>query len=303
MSITAILLLVISAGLHAGWNVLGKRTRSRAATYLVASAVGTIILSPFPLSSPEIVDGFTGRVWIYVAGTGVFMALYYASLAAGYRSGDMSLVYPVARATPAILVALISVLLGRGQNIAGLAILGMFCIVVGAYVLPMTHRRDFSIRNYLTTAYLMALLAAIGTAGYSTLDDSALSVLRASAGTNVASWRVAGVYAFFESLSAVVWLLLLLLCSKRERSGFVTELAGANLRTGVFMGVGIHITYTIVLVSMAFVSDVSYVVAFRQLSIPLGVVLGVVLLREKLYAPKLVGALLMFGGVVIVALG
>ena len=54
---------------------------------------------------------------------------------------------------------------------------------------------------------------------------------------------------------------------------------------------------------MGHVTNVSYVVAFRQLSIPLGAVLGVLVLGEPGYRPKLAGVALMFGGLILVALG
>jgi uncharacterized membrane protein len=303
LSTTAIILLVVSAVIHAGWNILGKRTRSTPATYLVASVMGAVILAPFPILSGEIVAGFTVRVWLLVFSAGAFMTVYYVSLAMGYRRGDMSLVYPVARATPAILVVLVSVVAGRGNQITLVALAGIGCILLGAYLLPMIHLRDFKVSNYLTPAYVMALCAAIATTGYSTIDDAALSLLRDYSGSEFASWRIAGVYAFFEAVSTVVWLLLYMIITKRNRTELRRELQRGNLRTGILIGLSIHITYTIVLVSMAFVRDVSYVVAFRQLSIPMGVALSAILLREKLYVPKVIGASLMFIGVVIVGLG
>ena len=54
---------------------------------------------------------------------------------------------------------------------------------------------------------------------------------------------------------------------------------------------------------MAFVSNVSYVVAFRQLSVPPGAVAGVLLLHDPPYLPKLIGVAIMFAGLVLVGLG
>ena len=68
------------------------------------------------------------------------------------------------------------------------------------------------------------------------------------------------------------------------------------------MGVGIYLTYSLVLISMAFVSNVSYVVAFRQISIPLGVMLSVLILQEAAYLPKFVGVAVMFVGLTLVGM-
>ena len=52
---------------------------------------------------------------------------------------------------------------------------------------------------------------------------------------------------------------------------------------------------------MGFVKNVSYVVAFRQLSIPLGTAFGIMFLKEPVYSPKLAGAAIMFIGLMLVA--
>ena len=59
----------------------------------------------------------------------------------------------------------------------------------------------------------------------------------------------------------------------------------------------------IFLISLAFVDNVSYVVAFRQLSIPLGAAFGMLALKEPGYRPKLAGILVMVTGLVLVATG
>ncbi len=58
-----------------------------------------------------------------------------------------------------------------------------------------------------------------------------------------------------------------------------------------------------VAISLAFVDNVSYVVGFRQLSIPLGATLGVLVLKEAPHAPKIAGVAIMFVGLILVALG
>ena len=68
-------------------------------------------------------------------------------------------------------------------------------------------------------------------------------------------------------------------------------------------GIGIHLSYTLVLLALAFVENVSYIVAFHRLSIPLGAALGILILKEKFYPLKLLGVLIMLVGLLGVALG
>ena len=63
------------------------------------------------------------------------------------------------------------------------------------------------------------------------------------------------------------------------------------------------LSYLLILISLAYADDVAYVVAFRQLSIPLGALAGVVLLGEPAHRPKIVGVGLLFVGLVLAALG
>lgn len=206
------------------------------------------------------------------------------------------------RAIPVVLVALMSIILGRGAQLAGMALGGIGLIFLGAFALPMTGFKDFTHSNYFNRSNLFALAAALGTVGYSLIDDQALRLLRSAAAGAMPSWQIAVVYAFFEALFSAAWLgigsLVPGLRGKAPRGEIVR-----NLRSKALTGVGIYLTYTLVLVSMAFVKDVSYVVAFRQLSLPIGVLLGVFVLKEHAAVPKLLGISAMVAGLVLVSLG
>ncbi len=54
---------------------------------------------------------------------------------------------------------------------------------------------------------------------------------------------------------------------------------------------------------MNYVTDISYVAAFRQLSIPLGAIFGMWLLKEPCFPPKIAGISIIFAGLVMVAIG
>jgi drug/metabolite transporter (DMT)-like permease len=54
---------------------------------------------------------------------------------------------------------------------------------------------------------------------------------------------------------------------------------------------------------MAFVNDVSYVVAFRQVSLPIGVILGLLILRERGGWLRFSAVILMVAGLIFIATG
>jgi drug/metabolite transporter (DMT)-like permease len=105
-----------------------------------------------------------------------------------------------------------------------------------------------------------------------------------------------------EGISCSLWQSLFVLLQSRERTNLTDVLhnyKGAAATTGV----GIYLTYGLVLVSMNFVNNVSYVATFRQLSIPIGALFGMVLLREPRYNPKIIAVAMIFIGLILVGLG
>jgi drug/metabolite transporter (DMT)-like permease len=302
MSLIAIILVVISAFMHAGWNLLSKSRHPSAGFFLVASLAGAVLLSPALVVCRDVVHDIPPRVWVLLFSTGFFMALYYVGLAAAYRAGDMSVAYPLARSSPVIVVSVVALMLGRGDQVSGLCFVGIILVVGGCFLVPLRRFRDLRLSHYLNATCGMALLAAIGTSGYSILDDEALRLLRTDARIAVGNTWLTLLYGFFETLSVSLWLALFIVFGRQRRSD-LRHVLRANKRYAILTGVAIHLTYALVLISLAFVDNVSYVVGFRQLSIPLGAGLGVLVLKEPLLAPKLAGVAIMFTGLVLVAVG
>ena len=67
-------------------------------------------------------------------------------------------------------------------------------------------------------------------------------------------------------------------------------------------GICSSVAYALVLLAMGHVSNVSYLQAFRQMSLPVGFFAGLLILKEKGTAPKYIGMTLIFAGLVCVAL-
>lgn len=302
MSTIAILLLMVAAFLHAGWNLFSKRSNPSPAFMLVANTLGCLVLVPVVLFDGAAYARFPREVWVWAWLTGICQAVYFTGLAHAYRRGDMSIVYPLARSSPLIVVTITSVLLGRRDQIGIACVIGVVLIVTGCFLLPMKRFRDLNIRNHLNAAFLFAILAAFGTAGYSLIDDEALRCLRTSLAVDLSNVRITILYAFAEALTTSVWLGAFVICTKdgRRELGEVWR----DQRGSAFLaGIVIFITYTIVLISFAYVRNVSYAVGFRQLSIPIGAIFGMVLLREARPVPKIVGIAVLFAGLLILALG
>jgi drug/metabolite transporter (DMT)-like permease len=116
------------------------------------------------------------------------------------------------------------------------------------------------------------------------------------------TFAISALYSLIEALSCSFWLILFILINQEERQSlkfFAQKSLGQSFLVGTF----IILAYTLVLISMAYVNNVSYVVAFRQLSIIIGALLGVFFLKETSHPPKFTGLLIMFVGLVLVGIG
>src|SRR3954454_1637931 len=97
----AFALALSSAFVHATWNLLLARARDTEAATAVALIVGTLVFAPVAALTWELDSG----VWPYLAASAVLEIAYFALLAAAYDRGELSVVYPVARGSAPLLVA------------------------------------------------------------------------------------------------------------------------------------------------------------------------------------------------------
>lgn len=302
MTLTAIILILISAFTHVGWNLLCKREHPSSAFFLLVNTFGTLCLFPALILFGSAIPIFPTSVWLLLIATGIFQTIYILGLANAYQRGDLSILYPIARSSPVLVVIIVTLFFDRADQISAQCIWGIALVAVGMFVLPMKHLSDFHIDNYLNSSVLFALMAAFASAGYSIIDDEALRLLRDSPALPIAGWQATILYAFFEGLITSLWLGVWVLFQKRGRI-LMREILKTRASRALLAGAGMATAYTLVLISLAFVSNVSYVVTFRQISIPLGTVFGILLLKEPGYTPKYLGVAVIFTGLVLVGTG
>jgi len=301
MTTIATLLLIISAFTHAGWNFISKKEHPTQAFYLVANTMGVICTLPILFYHASMLSFVPVSVWIIVIISGFFLAFYLEALAGAYRAGDISIAYPLARSLPVVLVYLMTLALGKSQPPEGWFLVGMLLIVSGCIILPLKAFSDFHFSNYINLCCLLAVLAAVGTACYTIADDMALRFLRELPGKPMRPLEGALVYLVLEGISCSLWQGLFVVVNRQERQS-MREVLRSFKAPAALTGMGIYLTYGIVLISMNYVTNVSYVAAFRQLSIPIGAVLGMAFLKEVRYLPKIVGVAAIFLGLVIAGL-
>jgi drug/metabolite transporter (DMT)-like permease len=138
MTPTALALVLGSALTHATWNLLVKRAGPRAGGAAFAwlfTAVSGVLLTPVALwlvaSGAVRIDG---AGVLFVLGSAVLHTTSFLLLQRGYRAGDLSLVYPLARGTGPLLASAAGVVL-LGEPLSPPAVAGALLVAGGAFIL------------------------------------------------------------------------------------------------------------------------------------------------------------------------
>ena len=302
MSSIAIILLLLSAFTHAGWNFISKREYPTLSFYLVANIFGTLCVLPILYYYRSYIGMIPSTVWIYVTISGFCLAVYMALLAGAYRYGDLSIAYPIARSLPIIFVTAGAIIIGRDTVPEWPYFIGMISVVAGCVLLPLVTLGDFNIKKFINASCLLAVASAVFISGYTILDYEALRFLRERSGGFFTPVNATLIYMVLEAITSSIWKGVLVLISPYER-GNIKIVLRKSKSAAALTGIGIYLTYGLVLASMNYVSNVGYVAIFRQLSIPLGAIFGILLLKESRYSPKILGVIMIFVGLIFVGLG
>ena len=135
MSLTALALVIIAAFTHSTWNLLAKRAANCRHLIWFACSAGTFILLPATL---WVLRGDWPKLgWkaaVFLLATSVLHLFYFDSLQRGYRAGDLSVVYPLARGTGPLL-SFGGAVLFLHERPTLLAVAGALLVVLGIMLL------------------------------------------------------------------------------------------------------------------------------------------------------------------------
>ncbi|CDT91271.1 putative Phosphonate utilization associated transmembrane protein [Vibrio coralliirubri] len=297
MEFSAIVIVIISALLHAGWNVLGKSNQGSGSSFFLASGfAAAAILTPYLIWYVCSVGfaNITLLFWQLLLLSGICQIIYLIGLGIAYKQADIGVIYPMARALPVLMVGLGTVLIGYELSINQW--LGFALITLGCLFVPLKQFSELRLKAYLNLGVLWALIAAIGTTGYSIIDKEALLLLEPLSTPSITNKHTAIFYLGIQFWAIVLPLSLWLLVSNQR-----IEFHNAWLlrKRATLAGIMMASTYGLVLFAMTMTENVSLVVALRQVSIIFGVVMGIYFLKEKWHATRGVGVSLIIAGLVI----
>ncbi len=296
MSWFPFLLVVFSAFCHAGWNFIGKKSVPYLSFFTVVSGCSTLLLLPFALNYGSISGLLIDQYLPWLIATGFFQGCYFIGLSGGYRGYELSVVYPLARALPVAVVPVV-VSLFNDRHYEVVQYLGVALIISGCLLVPF-RSKDVFWASLLSKGVMYACIAALATTGYSYIDQHVLTEV-AKTLPEKATWQRSLVYMFWLSLFATCWVSLFSVFGQKSIEQWRITVS-SQITTAMAAGAVMTLTYSLVLVAMNYVSHVGYVVALRQLSIPIGVAMGIMLLGESFNRLKLAGLVAVMLGILLV---
>ncbi len=288
MSWLALALVVAAAFIHASWNYLLKRSGGGAGLIALASLISLALY--FPLAAGVAWhEGWTPEPvhFAIMFTSGMVHTVYFLMLDRAYRAGgDLSIVYPLARATgPLLTIAFAIAFLGErpGPTAIGGAVL------IGVSALLLAGNPFAQARSHVREAVGFALLTGFTIAVYTLLDKRSVATLLIPPlvydwGTNAFRCLVIGPWAAHRAPGGIT-------AAWRERR-----------RTVIAIAVLSPLSYILVLTAMVF-TPVSLVAPARELSILFAALMGAHFLREGDVTRRLVAAAGMVLGIAGLAMG
>jgi uncharacterized membrane protein len=264
-----------SAFVHALWNLLLARARDSEAATAVALIAGTIVFAPVAALTWELDSG----VWPYLAASAALEVAYFALLAAAYDRGELSLVYPIARGSAPVLVAIFSVAL-LGTELHTLTVTGVLLVAAGVLLVRGVTPLHSGDRRHV--AFALAIGATI--ASYTLFDKAGL--------------HHAKPFTYLELVvlpSAVVYPLWI-----GRRKPLRAELRPSAVLAGIAMFGAFGLALAAIrLAPQAFVPGVQ---ALRETSVVIAVAAGALFLGERVSGTRVTGAVAVVAGVIALAL-
>jgi drug/metabolite transporter (DMT)-like permease len=285
VTLWALTLVLAAAFVHATWNLLNKRASGHATfTWLVALLSAVFYL---PVAAAAVIyweAPITITAISFMAGSAVLHTAYFVLLNEGYRAGDLSLVYPLARGTGPLLSSLAAILF-LGERPSLIALAGGLMVVAGVIVLAGNPQR-FSQAGRAAMVY--ALVTGTFIAAYTLWDKQAVSRFAVAPilldwGSNLGRSLLLTPFALRHWDSA-----------RKEWQIHRFEAIGVALL--------VPLSYILVLTALQF-TPVSYVAPAREISILIGTAMGTRLLAEGDVRRRWLGAAAMVLGVVALSVG
>ena len=300
MSGWVIAVVMVSAAMHAVWNLLVRgRGDKQTMVYrmLLIIAFGGFVPSVISEFFVPGARSMTPTLWMIAAGAGVANGLYYVCMARSLAAADFGTVFPIIRGLPVVLIALGDVALGKPPSPIGWVALLM--VTGGCTLTPQESFRSLSRHHYWRRSSLWMLGAAACAVGYTIPDKLAMDLLAGDGGQAAVGSALR--YQYFHLVSSMLTVMVTG-WRMRARAAAAGESKAVGWAIPAAAAVLNFTAYSMILVCYQMVAQAGYVWGMRQFSIVVGVVLAFAVFKERGRAVRLTGALLITAGMILIGL-
>jgi len=278
MEPATIIMVLTAAVMHAIWNALVKVDEDRLMTMAVVIS-STGLLAPLllligPAPAPE--------SWPFIVLSALLNNAYFLFLIEAYRFGDLSHVYPIARGSAPLLVA-VGAAWFAGEHLSAVELTGV--IVISGGIISLVWGSGFKL-GAESRAVIFALLTGLMIAAYTIVDGIGVRL----------SGNPAGYIGWLFILSPLPIIFIAL--ARRRRQAFVY--LNNNWRPAV-LGGGLNFgSYGLAIWALN-LGTMAHVSALRETSVLIAAVMGARLLHEPFGRQRVLAAVAVALGVVLIA--
>ena len=288
MPLSALVLVMVAACLHATWNLWLKKAQAPGVAFIWCSSTAAFLAyAPIVLwLYGQDIGQLNHAQWLAVLASGALHVAYFFCLQRGYAAADLSIVYPVARGVGPLLAAL-AAMLWLDEPPSLLSLSGLALIVSGTFTIAggwALVRGGWSarVRHGLGWGALTGMFIA----AYTVNDGRAVKLLAVA--PLLLDWLANGLRGL-----ALIPVTPARLRQTRDTIGHAWPyIAGVALVS--------PLAYILVLEAMK-MAPVSHVAPARELSMLIAAFLGAHLLNEGDFRRRIAGAALIAGGVICLA--
>ncbi|HEX3589679.1 MAG TPA: DMT family transporter [Pseudonocardiaceae bacterium] len=287
MSPVAVVLVVIAAFAHAGWNTSAKRAGAGGVVFVwLSAALSVAVVAPVAVVDVLVSGAHPAWSWLLAVGvSGLLHLAYFVLLQRGYAEGDMSVVYPLARGTGPLLSVLFAVVL-LGERPGAVALAGALAVVAGVFVIGGLGSSSGSGSRRAGVAY--GLVTGVTITAYTLWDAHAVTTL-----------TVPPLVQLAGSVTVQAAALTPVALAKRPE---IARMWREHRWNAASVAVLSPAAYGLVLYALR-IAPVALVAPARELSIVIGGIIAWRVLHEPNPARRLVGAAIVLAGVFALAVG
>jgi drug/metabolite transporter (DMT)-like permease len=275
MPASSLIAVLAAALLHASWNLMLKSSSERLVTG--ASQLALAGLASLPVL---IWRGFPAPALPYLLASGVVQVGYVYALATAYDRADLSFVYPIARGSAPVLIAL-GAFFGLSDSVQGLGWVALVLICGGVLIIGLASPSRRGAEWSLITGTLIAAYVTIDGAGVRQTDDTV---------------------AYVAALTLITTVMLVPLTLVLRGRQIVKTVVKAEWRSQLLAGAASMASYGLLLYASRS-APLSLVSAARESGVLFATFLGWWFLDERVTRSRWIAALLIATGVALLALG